>query len=81
MKKVDLTVEAISPLVGERRGIDEKWLAVAQRRLGEIRSGKVKTVPGEEVFRKVMRRYSWGLYTKISDQPKIRKTHPQLVKD
>ena len=73
MKTADLIAEAISLPVEERAvivgtilkslnppetEIDEKWLAVAQKRLREIRSGKVKTVPGEEVFREVMERYS-----------------------
>lgn len=30
--------------------IDAQWLVVAQRRLAEIRDGKVKPVPGKEVF-------------------------------
>lgn len=30
--------------------IDEKWAYVAKRRLEEVRSGAVDTVPGEEVF-------------------------------
>lgn len=33
--------------------IDRKWAQVAQRRLAELRSGKVKPVPGEQVFAKV----------------------------
>ncbi len=38
--------------------IDKKWIGVAKRRLQEIRSGKVKPVPGEEVFAKVRERFS-----------------------
>ena len=37
--------------------IDRKWTAVAQRRLGELRSGKVKPVPGAEVFARVWKRF------------------------
>jgi len=33
--------------------IDRKWAQVAQRRLAELRSGKVKPIPGEQVFAKV----------------------------
>ena len=36
--------------------IDRKWIAVAARRLEELRSGRVKPVPGEEVFAKIRRR-------------------------
>jgi putative addiction module component (TIGR02574 family) len=38
--------------------IDRKWTEVAKRRLKEIRSGKVKTIPGNRVFEKVKERFS-----------------------
>jgi putative addiction module component (TIGR02574 family) len=37
--------------------IDKKWAAVAQKRLIEMRSGKVKPVPGEEVFERIQNRF------------------------
>jgi len=36
--------------------IDAKWAEVAKRRLLELRSGKVKAIPGEEVFSGVLNR-------------------------
>jgi len=33
--------------------IDEKWAVVARKRLEDIRSGAVKTIPGEDVFAKI----------------------------
>lgn len=33
--------------------IDEKWAVVAKERLGEVRSGSVETIPGEDVFAKI----------------------------
>ncbi len=39
-------------------GIDEKWKEVAKRRLQELRSGKVKAVPGDEVFDKALKRFA-----------------------
>ena len=33
--------------------IDAMWAEVAQRRLSEVRSGAVETVPGEDVFAKI----------------------------
>jgi putative addiction module component (TIGR02574 family) len=30
--------------------IDRKWAVVAKSRLAELRSGRVKAIPGEEVF-------------------------------
>jgi len=37
--------------------VDKKWLAVAQRRLSEMRSGVAKPVPGEEVFERIRNRF------------------------
>jgi len=37
--------------------IDRKWMAVAQRRLEELRSGQVKPIPGEQVFARVWKRF------------------------
>ena len=33
------------------------WLALARRRLDELRSGKVQAVPGEEVFERIRNRF------------------------
>ena len=41
-----------------REDIDRQWAVVAQRRLAEIRSGRVKPIPGEEVFARVEKRFS-----------------------
>jgi putative addiction module component (TIGR02574 family) len=37
--------------------IDRKWVAVAQRRLAELRSGQVKSIPGEQVFARIWKRF------------------------
>ena len=37
--------------------VDRMWAQLAQRRLGELRSGKVKPVPGEQVFARVWKRF------------------------
>jgi putative addiction module component (TIGR02574 family) len=36
--------------------IDSKWAKVAQQRLAELRSGKIKPIPGEQVFDRTMKR-------------------------
>lgn len=33
--------------------IDRQWVAVAKRRLAELRSGRVRAVPGDEVFSRI----------------------------
>ncbi len=37
--------------------IDKKWVSLAQKRLKEIRTGSVNTIPGNEVFKKVWQRF------------------------
>jgi putative addiction module component (TIGR02574 family) len=71
MKTADLMTEAVSlPLEERARLVDSllltlnpvddsvtaAWLAVAQRRLDELDSGRVEAVAGEAVFEKVRRR-------------------------
>lgn len=47
----DLLVESLE---GDDLGqIEELWLAEAKRRRDEVRSGSVKSMPGEEALRKV----------------------------
>ena len=38
--------------------IDRKWVELAKRRLGELRSGKVKPIPGNEVLDRVHERFA-----------------------
>jgi putative addiction module component (TIGR02574 family) len=47
----DLLVESLDADVPGPH--DERWLAEAQRRLDDIRSGHVQTIPGEEALRMV----------------------------
>lgn len=39
-----------------REEVDRAWAEEAERRMKEIDSGKVKTIPGEEVFSKIRKR-------------------------
>ena len=73
MKTTDILNEAISLPVEERvilvdsllktlnspsPNIDKLWAEIAQRRLQELRSGEVKAVPGDEVFKRRWERFS-----------------------
>lgn len=73
MKTKDLIAEAISLPVEERAmvvdsilkslnppesDIDKKWAAVAKQRLKELRSGEVEAIPGDEVFKRIWKRFS-----------------------
>jgi putative addiction module component (TIGR02574 family) len=37
--------------------IDREWAVVARRRLAELRSGRVKRVPGDDVFTRIRERF------------------------
>jgi len=37
--------------------VDAEWIKVAKTRLTELRSGKVKPIPGAEVFAKIKKRF------------------------
>ena len=37
--------------------MDKKWSIIAKKRLAELRSGKVKPVPGQEVFNRIWEKY------------------------
>ena len=52
---VDSLLRSLNPPYPE---IDRKWAAVAKRRLEELRSGRVKPIPGEEVFAKIRQRFA-----------------------
>lgn len=73
MKTKDLINEALSLPVEERAQvvdsilksmnapeaeIDKKWAETAKVRLAELRSGKTISIPGDEVFNKIWKRYS-----------------------
>ena len=47
---VDSLLRSLNP--PESR-LDEKWATVARKRLEDIRSGEVETIPGDEVFAKI----------------------------
>jgi putative addiction module component (TIGR02574 family) len=38
--------------------IEDQWLAVAERRLQELKSNKVKSIPGKKVFERIQKRFS-----------------------
>jgi putative addiction module component (TIGR02574 family) len=52
---VDALLRTLNPPDAE---IDRKWAAVAHRRLEEFRAGKIKAIPGEDVFNNIHNRFS-----------------------
>jgi putative addiction module component (TIGR02574 family) len=73
MKTKELIEEALSLPVEERAlladsllrslnlpntAIDAKWTELARTRLRDLRSGKVKPIPGDEVFAEILKRFA-----------------------
>jgi len=53
LELIDRLLESISPTQDE---IDDLWKAEIERRIDDVESGKVKTIPGNEVFAKIRER-------------------------
>ncbi len=51
----DSILRSLNPVSSE---IDNKWIKIAKKRLEELKSGKIKAVPGNEVFNKIWQRFS-----------------------
>ncbi|MCL5029482.1 MAG: addiction module protein [Bacteroidetes bacterium] len=51
----DSILRSLNPVESD---IDKKWIKIAKERLKELKSGKVKSIPGDEVFNKIRQRYS-----------------------
>ena len=56
--KTQLIDRLLCSLNPSQKEIDELWAKEAERRLAEVRAGKVKTVPGEKVFNEIRQRLS-----------------------
>ncbi|MBL1262404.1 addiction module protein [Candidatus Methylomicrobium oryzae] len=72
MKTKELIAEAVSLPVEERallvdcllsslntpeQGVDENWVTVAKNRLQELKSGEIKAISSEEVFKKIAAKF------------------------
>ena len=72
MKTKELIAEAVALPVEERTlvidsilrslnpaepHVDRKWAVVAKRRLAELRAGKIKAIPSDEVLSRIRKRF------------------------
>jgi putative addiction module component (TIGR02574 family) len=55
--KIELVDKILESLTPTQKEIDELWKAEVERRIDEVESGKVKTIPGDEVFAKIRGRH------------------------
>lgn len=51
---IDRLLDSMNPRQEE---IDELWKVEVERRVEEVRSGKVQTIPGEQVFEEIRNRF------------------------
>ena len=56
--KIQLIDKLLNSLNPSRREIDELWVKEAEKRVEEIRTNKVKTIPGDDVFKEIQKRFS-----------------------
>jgi len=54
-KLVEKLLNSLNP---SQKETDKLWAKEAERRVEEIKSGKVKTIPGERIFKKIRDRCS-----------------------
>ncbi|OGW51893.1 MAG: hypothetical protein A2Y81_06760 [Nitrospirae bacterium RBG_13_43_8] len=55
--KTKLIEKLLNSLHPSQKEIDELWVKEAEKRVTEIKTGKVKTIPGNEVFREIQKKY------------------------
>ena len=56
--KIKLIDKLLNSLHPSQKEIDELWAKEVEKRVEEIKTGKVKTIPGEEVFKEIQERFS-----------------------
>lgn len=52
---IDSLLKSFNPTESD---IDREWTKLARKRLSELRSGAVQSIPGEKVFGKISKRFS-----------------------
>ena len=56
--KTMLVEKILNSLHPSQKEIDALWAMEAEKRVDEIKTGKVKTIPGDEVFKEIQRKHS-----------------------
>lgn len=55
-ERVELANQLLTDLTPTSSSVDKAWLRESERRLKEYRDGKIKAIPGEEVFNNLHKR-------------------------
>jgi putative addiction module component (TIGR02574 family) len=54
--RIQLVEKLLQSLNPSHQGIDELWAVESEMRVDQIERGEVKTVPGDEVFERLLKR-------------------------
>ena len=55
--KTTLVEKILNSLHPSQKKIDALWAKEAERRVKEIKTGKVKTIPGDKVFKEIQQKF------------------------
>ncbi len=55
--KTILIEKLLNSLYPSQKEIDKLWAKEAERRVSEIKTGKVRTIPGDQVFKEIHKKY------------------------
>lgn len=55
--KTTLVEKILDSLHPSQKEIDSLWAKEAEKRVREIKTGKVKTIPGDKVFKEIREKY------------------------
>ncbi len=61
--KTTLVEKILDSLHPSQKEIDALWIKEAEKRVKEIKTGKVKTIPGKEVFKEIQGKFHKGSQT------------------
>ena len=56
--KAELVEKILATLHPIEKEVNEEWVKEAENRVSQIKAGKVKTIPGDEVFNEIKVKYS-----------------------
>jgi len=56
--KAELVEKILATLHPIEKEVNEEWVKEAENRVSQIKAGKVKTIPGDEVFNEIKEKYS-----------------------
>jgi putative addiction module component (TIGR02574 family) len=56
--KTDLVNKLLESLHPTNKEIDELWAKEAEKRVDAIKTGKVKTIPGQDVFKEIQNKFN-----------------------